>query len=731
MSDRAADPFGWAGATIEGKYRVDEVVGEGGFGIVYRGQHLGFDEPIAVKVLKVPASFKGAEREAFLKTFLAEGKLLHRLSRGTAGIVQALDVGAAIAPSGAWTPYLILEWLRGVTLARDLADRRARGEPTRSIAEAVALLDPAARALAAAHAQGIAHRDIKPENLFLAEVNARPTLKVLDFGIAKVLSEVSNLTQAMAETGGSVRSFTPQYGAPEQFHRKFGATGPWTDVFALALVLVEIVSGKLALEGSDTTQLYILSTDPSSRPTLRQSGVAVDDAVEKVIERALAVDPRARYHEASAFWDELVAAVGKDPGAADARKPTSPARPELPPEALANMATGQFLEIAATNPAPTDPGPSVPATIVGAQTTSGLAPPAAAPTPPAAAPAALPAPPAPAIAAADTGSAKVERAPEPAPVLEPTRQASPRRGGKGAMLAVVTLVFAGAGGAAFFLVGRAPPAPPPPVARALAAGAESAKPAPPSSAEPPTVARVPAGKFMMGSELGGKTEKPPHEVTITRDFELDLYEVTAGDYARCVAAGKCTPARIHGAHIDQAQADKLASSCTTTDPAKMRHPVNCVDQSQAAAYCAFVGKRLPTEAEWEYAARGLDGREYPWGTSPPSCERGNFSRPTGDSCGGRARGTLEVGTLPMGKSAWGAYDMAGNVWEWVADGWEPKAYAQGPQRDPRFPFTGDKGVLRGGSWDYDAGTSRSTFRFAFESTMGHVSTGFRCVKTVE
>ncbi len=242
--------------------------------------------------------------------------------------------------------------------------------------------------------------------------------------------------------------------------------------------------------------------------------------------------------------------------------------------------------------------------------------------------------------------------------------------------------------------------------------------------------RLPAGKLMMGTLNGGKTERPVHEVTLTRAFDLDVTEVTAGDFQRCVDAGKCTPSRIHGAHVDAAQIAKLGPACTGGDPARARHPINCVDQAQAAAYCAFAGKRLPTEAEWEYAARGADGRDYPWGNAPPSCERGNFSRPVTESCGGRPRGTIEVGSLPMGKSAAGALDMAGNVWEWVADGWDPQAYARGPQTDPLAPFTGDKGVLRGGSWDFDAGTARSTFRLAFESTAGSVSTGFRCAKTV-
>lgn len=112
----AADPFGWVGATIDGKFRIEAVVGEGGFGVVYRGHHLGFNEPVAIKCLKLPASLDGPAREKFHETFLEEGRLLHRLSKGTAGIVQALDVGAAVSPSGAWTPYLVLEWLQGLAL---------------------------------------------------------------------------------------------------------------------------------------------------------------------------------------------------------------------------------------------------------------------------------------------------------------------------------------------------------------------------------------------------------------------------------------------------------------------------------------------------------------------------------------------------------------------------------------------------------------------------------------
>jgi serine/threonine protein kinase len=122
----ATDPFGWVGSSIEGQFAVDRVAGEGGFGVVYRGTHLGFGAPVAIKCLKVPDGLGSEQREQLLARFQAEAGLLHRLSRLTTGVVQALHVGAAQAPSGSWTPYIVMEWLDGETLESDLA-RRAAG----------------------------------------------------------------------------------------------------------------------------------------------------------------------------------------------------------------------------------------------------------------------------------------------------------------------------------------------------------------------------------------------------------------------------------------------------------------------------------------------------------------------------------------------------------------------------------------------------------------------------
>jgi serine/threonine-protein kinase len=378
------DPFGWVGHTVADKFRVDAVVAEGGFGVVYRALHVGFDARVALKCLKVPARLQGADRDKFLEAFLAEGRLLHQLSRSTAGIVQALDVGAAISPDGTWTPYLALEWLDGAALDVDLRERARRGLPGRSLGETVALLDSAARAIALAHEQGVAHRDLKPANLFVAEVAGKRVCKVLDFGIAKVLGDVSNLTRALQETGVAIQAFTPLYGAPEQFDRKYGATGPWTDVFAFALVLVEVMSGRPALDGGDTSQLFVSSMRTDRRPTPRACGVRVSDAVEQMFTHALAVDPKARFMSLGPFWQALVAEAARAPGV-DSRAPPAYAvmDPALAPTGLAPTGlapTGLApTGLAPTGLAPTGLAPTRPGT---GMVPTGLAPTGLAPTRP-------------------------------------------------------------------------------------------------------------------------------------------------------------------------------------------------------------------------------------------------------------------------------------------------------------------------------------------------------------
>ncbi|WP_437737088.1 protein kinase domain-containing protein [Sorangium sp. So ce1335] len=301
---QASDPFGWVGSIIDGQFAVEALAGEGAFGVVYRARHLGFDAPVAVKCLKIPTGLSPDQQDGFLAKFREEARLLHQLSRRTMGIVQALDIGAAAAPKGPWTPYIVMEWLEGETLEQDLKRRRAENLPPRSLGDAIKLLAPVASALTVAHEGNVSHRDVKPANLFLLG----DRMKVLDFGLAKVFSETPKFAEALVQTGRTFRAFTPQYGAPEQFSPRFGATGPWTDVYAMALILIEVASGQPALCGADVIQLFVASSDEAIRPSLRARGVNASVDVEAVLGRALAIHPSQRFHNLGEMWAALEAA---------------------------------------------------------------------------------------------------------------------------------------------------------------------------------------------------------------------------------------------------------------------------------------------------------------------------------------------------------------------------------------------------------------------------------------
>lgn len=667
------DPFGWCGATLDAKYRIDAVIGEGGFGLVYKAFHLGLRETVAVKCLKMPASLSPADREKFKESFLDEGRLLHRLSRANAGIAQALDVGTAESPNGIWTPYLVLEWLEGRGLDDELSQRRAAGRGAFGLREALELLNPAALALAEAHNQGIAHRDIKPANLFLARVGGTTMLKVLDFGIAKVLTGTTSITHALQATGGSIKAFTPQYGAPEQFDSRYGGTGPWTDVFALALVFVELLAGRPALDGQDTIQLMVQSANPQERPTPRLRGVSVSQAVEEVVRKALEVQPRSRFLSAGAFWSALQTAVY----AAPVEAPVDP------------------LQVTMTVPR----GSGLP----GADSTAF----------------------APASGAALSAPSGSTTSPQVAPVIPPPAP-SIRRKGKSPLVALglVAAILALGGAAAGLMIVRPLLSPSSaPAASSTPAALESTSTVAPPPAIP-TPVRIPPGAFVMGSAEGDPSERPAHEVTLTRPFVIDAVEVTVEAYMKCVGEQKCTAPGVHGPGIDEAAVQRLGQKCNFLDRSKARHPVNCVDRTQAEKYCKFVGKRLPTEAEWEYAARGPDGRAYPWGATLPACARGAFGAGAEGSCS--RQGTVPVGSHAEGASPFGVLDLAGNVREWVADAWDERAYGKPAKLDPLVVNIAAKGIARGGSWDSSPGDLRAARRVPLAPGTGDVWTGFRC-----
>jgi eukaryotic-like serine/threonine-protein kinase len=303
------DPFQLVHTVIADRYLVEEVVGEGGFSVVYRATHLIWRRPVAIKVFNAKNVVSAEERDALGFAFVREGAVLSELSEHSAAICQARDTATHVTASGEAVLYMVLEWLNGESLETVLLRERERGERPRSIAEVVRLFEPVVEGLAYAHRKNIAHRDVKPANLFLIgdPRSDSCSLKLLDFGIANVKTPADDLRTSL--NGGGTTTFTPAYGAPEQFAPLFGPTGPWTDVFALALLVVELVTGKSALSGASIQELGTQSTNVAARPTPRALGIPVPEAVESVLATALAVEPIDRFLSAGEFWSALVEAV--------------------------------------------------------------------------------------------------------------------------------------------------------------------------------------------------------------------------------------------------------------------------------------------------------------------------------------------------------------------------------------------------------------------------------------
>lgn len=219
--------------------------------------------------------------------------------------------------------------------------------------------------------------------------------------------------------------------------------------------------------------------------------------------------------------------------------------------------------------------------------------------------------------------------------------------------------------------------------------------------------RVPAGEFMMGVD-SLDNDGPAHRVELD-EFWIDTFEVTNARYAQCVAAEKCSP--------PVRSASNLRSSYYG-DARFENFPVILVSWYDADTFCKWAGKALPTEAQWEKAARGADARLYPWGNT--------FDAARVNSTIDGFLDTVAVGSYPDGVSPYGAYEMSGNVWEWVSDWFDERYYFDSPNKNPRGPNVGTLKVVRGGGYGvYDA-VMRTTYRRSAPPNREFLFIGFRC-----
>ena len=691
------DPLDLVGTTIAAKYLIERVVGEGAYAVVYKANHLIWKRPVAIKVFKGLAAFSATERATLVESFVKEGALLADLSERTPVLCQARDVGTLTTGSGLNAPYMVLEWLEGRTLASVLADEHARSMPPRTLDEVVALLEPIAEALALAHRKGVAHRDLKPANIFvLGDPRGACQVKIIDFGIAKVIQDAQKMSGA-SDRGGSTTAFSPSYGSPEQFSRAHGPTGPWTDVFALALIMSEVLTSREALPPGSVAQMGYASTDKQVRPTPRTLGATVTDEVERVFKKALAVSPQERYQSVGELWNELRGA----------------------------MHVGSLRRVAPGGGRASVPGAA-----------------------PFADPSARPSAPAP------LRDAAFPIAPPSAPHSHQpglrTNAEAPQVNIRARLAIAAALVLVGLAGAGALVAFRPPT--PPLLATDAGAEAASAMPTPPPArACPKGTLEIAPGSFYMGSDdrEDFDFEKPAHKVTFAAPLCMDVFEVTVKDYKAASDTGA-----VHAAGetndwkgITPAERQAFDPLCNVRAPEdRGNHPINCVTWEMATAFCASRKMRLPTEAEWEYAARGPDGRKYPWGDELPNASllnacgkecmawgKKNKLDPTGVGAAMYAEDdgfptTAPVGSFPSGKSRYGIQDVVGNVWEWVADAYAP--YTADDRTDPHGPDAGDERVIRGGAWNGAmAAWVRPTFRYHDNPHKRSHGIGFRCAST--
>jgi formylglycine-generating enzyme required for sulfatase activity len=617
-----------------------------------------------------------------LKRFEREAKALAQLSHPN--IVHVHDYGEY---EGA--PYLVMEYLPGGVLKSKLGTAM----PWR---EAVRLLLPIAQALAYAHEHNIVHRDVKPSNILLTE-KGQPMLS--DFGIAKILE--SEQTTGLTTTGMGVG--TPEYMAPEQWT---GQAGTLSDLYSLGVVLYELVTGRKPYT-ADTPAAIMLkqANDPLPRP--RQFVPDLPDGVEKVLFKALAKTPDDRYQSMGEFT-----------------------------AALENLMSGHTL------PEGVPPEQTKPAQE-----------------------ATLPA----------GGSGRQ------APQAEPKVSAPPRRslklgktGGWAAVIGVLVLaclllVALGFGLVKLAQQGRGPLAgllgsgvtptpalthpetlPPPEIPTPRDTSVPSESDSIISPRDGMKSVQVPAGQFLMGvtkadldtlyymcpeCKPGIFEDAPQHSIYLD-GFRIDETEVTTSQFALFIQeTGYRTDAEKQGSSL---VFDSAINDYNRVKAVDWRHPqgrqVNLeqyglypvvqVSWNDAKAYCAWAGRRLPTEAEWEKAARGTQGFFFPWGNTPPNNQFVNFNR---------TRGSADpVGSYPDGASPYGALDMAGNVWEWTSSYYGETYYNQMPDRNPPGPSTGAERVLKGGSW---AATEKkelillsSAFRLDYAETFNSDLVGFRCAQ---
>jgi serine/threonine-protein kinase len=652
-----------------GRYELLGELGRGAMGVVYKARDPKIDRLVALKLIAPAEGLHPTQirqrRERFQREARAAGRLAHP------NIVTVYDVG-----EDQGRDYLVMEFIEGQSLDQILRTRRPL-----PLDEALSIGEDVAQALDYAHGHGIIHRDVKPANILLARDGVA---KVTDFGIARITG--TDTTQ----TGQSLG--TPSYMSPEQIS---GLTlDGRSDIFSLGAVLYELLSGERAFPGETiSTVIYrIIHEEPTP---LRRLNPAFPAGLDICLRKALVKDPSRRYPRAADLARDLRRAAEGVPLSAESEL-TATAKIPTPSRGRSQKRARR---------------PLWPWLLAAGAAVAGLALfPALRLRTPEQPPAPSSAPPV--SRAVDDAAAKARAVAEEAARQKAAEEETQRKTEADQLAAEKKRIeeekaLLARQQAAIDAERRKAAEE---AARRKAAEQEEAlRPRPGAiqrrGLDNAEMVYIPAGTFTMGDTHGEglPNERPGHPVSLPA-FWVDRTEVTNTQFVQFARAAGFRP---RPALLREAQG-------------KADHPVVHVTWEDAVAYCRWAGKRLPTEAEWEYAARGTDGRRYPWGdTWDPS--RARFEGNNGGQT------TAPVGSYPAGASPFGVLDLAGNVWEWTSSLERPYPYvASDGREDPAAP---GQRVTRGGGWRFRPGALRTTVRWGLEPTNQRPVIGFRCAQS--
>ncbi|HTS24328.1 MAG TPA: protein kinase [Bryobacteraceae bacterium] len=637
-----------------GRYQLTGRLGAGAMGTVYEGIDPIIGRAVAIKTIlpDTLGSPREAERlrERLLREARAAGSLTHP------NIVTLFDAGEE-----AGVTYIVMALIRGSTLDALLTPT---GKPLPA-QRALTILAEVAAALDYAHSRDVVHRDVKPANIMIQPDGA---VKLADFGIAKL---VNATTFTMA---GSVPG-TPCFMSPEQL-RGQEAT-PRSDQYSLAVVAWMLLTGSRPFDSDQLMSLLsqILDHEPPANSHLNTNA-------DRVLRRALAKDPLARFESCGGFVAALSDACSRNPPSAMKDGRMKWGRTLIAGVAIGCLLVGAGIAWRLREPKPQPDGQP--------QSVNAISP-------------------APVVPPSADTQPQISQNPTPGPAVE-TR---PRAGPPERQAAATLSEKSGA---------KAPPGVNVPAAGDVETNA----------ADGLDYVWIPGGSFEMGCSTGDRScdpeENPPHQVAISRGFRMGQTEVTVGAYRRFASAtGHSMPPE-----------PVFAERNLNPGWADQRQPVVNATWDEARAFCSWAGLRLPTEAEWEYAARAGDPRLRSGAPKAVAWFRNNSGRAYIDSAPPILKDeTKYVAALKDNQNgphavggkaanAFGLRDMLGNVWEWTGDWFQKDYYSHSPGADPPGPEFGTERVSRGGSWYDGPKLITPSRRRPYPPTARNVYTGFRC-----